>query len=246
MIRNVDILSWLQRVLRKETRGNVLSPADFNTFLSMNQRLHFDEQLRNMELTETITTSMSVYVKTKELAMTKVPVHDPLYGVYELSHLGFGHEKPLRCMAMYEGKYERKVDMVTHGEMQERMSNSLTRPTKKHPVGYIEGGKLIVYPYVASVRYTYVSTPDKAYLDYVVHANRTVRYLNEGATVTVGADETWPNQTHNSVSRTKEMEWNDEDKVAVAHRILRAVAPAIQDAGAYQLASEETQKSERL
>ena len=149
-------------------------------------------------------------------------------------------------MAMYNEKYDRKVDMVTHGEMQERMSNSLTRPTEKYPVGYIEGGKLIVYPYVKSVRYTYVITPAKAYLDYVVNTNRTVRYLEEGATVTVNSNETWPNQTNNSVSRTKEMEWNDEDKVAVAHRILRTVAPAIQDAGAYQFASEETQKSERL
>lgn len=247
MIQNKDILNWLQRVLRKEARGNILSPTDFNTFLAVNQRLRFDERMKQMELTDGVTSSMSVYVKSKLLTLDKVPIRGS--AVYGEALLPSGYEKTLSCMTDFEGLRTAKVDLVTHLEMQERMSNSLTCPSVKHPLGMIEGGKLIVYPYVASVRLTYVQTPAKAFLDYVVNtSNRTVRYLDADVDVTVGVNEVWPNKLHNEdfTSNTHEMEWSDEDKIAVAHKILRGVAPAVQDQGAFQLGSEETQKAERL
>jgi len=242
MIKNKDILDWLQRVLRKETRGNVISMRDFNTYLAFAQRLRFDWLKQQMELTGRIMRSLETYQTTEVFS----PDDETEYGEYSLSALG-GVEKPLRCMAMYDGKYV-KCDWVTQLELEERLSNSLTFPTAKHPVYVLEGGVIQLYPCPTSAKMTYIKIPEKAYLDWIVQSGRTVRYLSEGGSVNVGEGETYPNSVNNTTDAplTREMKWSQEDTVAVANMILRNIAPSIADQGAYQFSSEESAKSERL
>lgn len=249
MIRNRDILDWLQRVLRKETRGNVVSMRDFNTYLAVNQRKRFDWLMRQMELTGRVVKSLEGYQHTDVLSLSV----DGIYGKVALSALSSYLEKPLRCMYLFEGAYTR-ADWVTQLELEERLSNSLTYPTVEHPVYVMEGGEIHVYPYTAgaTVQLTYIATPPKAYLDWVVRASRTVRYLDAAQLVVLnqGQGEVYPNASDNTsnplTSLTQEMLWSQEDSISVADMILRNIAPSIADQGAYQFSSEESAKSEQL
>lgn len=241
MIKNRNILEWLQRVLRKEVRGNVLSMRDFNTYLSFAQRKRFDWLVSQMELTSRVTKSLEVYQDTETLT----GLTDE--GLYGAKAIPVDTEKVLRAMVLYGESYV-KADMVTQLELERRLDDSLTVPTQKHPVYVLQGGEAHVYPYAAGmvVSITYIKTPEKAYLDWVVKPGRTVRYLEEGAIVTLSEGETYPNGEDGGTSLTEEMYWSQEDTVAVADMLLRNISPTLADQGAYQFSSEESAKSERL
>lgn len=240
MVKNRDILTWLQRVMRKETRGNVISLNDFNTFLQFAFQKRLGFLLKNLELTGDVTQSLSVFQRT----MVINPVNGIDHGYILTDNITDGLEKPLRCI----GPNNRKIDWVTQMEYEKRVGCSLTAPTAKNPVYMIENDRIKIYPYVGveSVTLTYISTPPVPYLDWVVRASRTVRYLDEGQVVTLTQGETYPNGVNGATSKTLDMVWSDDDSVAVADMILRNIAPSVADQGAYQLGSEETIKSEQL
>lgn len=239
MVTILGVRKYIDRILKKEQRGNVLSGDDFNIFINLAQSEHFDGEKRKAEITSDIIDSLEPFIKT-ETGVTG----SPSAGDYILPT---DYEKLLGTKRLYNGAYV-GCDMVSQLEKDERDDNSLTIPTDKKPVVSIEGGYLRFIPTTnAYIKITYYRKPEELFLDWYWDANDQIIYLDEGETYTLKTDERYSDGTTSGTksSKTIDFEWiNDSDRIAIAHRVLMKLGITLPNDLAMQYGASETTKND--
>jgi hypothetical protein len=241
MITLVDIRLLIDRLTKKEQRGNVLSGEDFNTFLKVAQAEHFDVEKRKAEGTSDIIDSLRAFIVTKTdttssglVAIPTSPVYAKLLSAQRLNGSNF-----VRC------------DILSQLELEERLDNSLTVGTDALPLVSIEASNFRFYPAAYSnVKIVYYKQPTEPTLDWYYDANGSIVYLAAAETHTLGTGEyaydgivTTPTEI---TSRTVELEWADNnDRIAIAYRILTKLGVTIPNNLAVELGASEVMKSDQ-
>lgn len=229
---NRDILQSIYRVVRKEARGGVITPDDFNRMLAQETIKRYGEMRNAMEKSGEVTTSMEKYIRTTIVngASFAIPAN---------------YEKRLSSIALYNGVYTRRVDEVTQLEYEERVGNSLTKPTARNPVIYPLNGNFIVDP-SSTIKFTYMVAPATPFLDYYYDVNGNIQFLTAGQAHTLLVGETYrdgtigTNQNVNSI--TVEIDMDYDDKIAIMNGILRQLGVIIPNEGAFAYGTQEQQK----
>jgi hypothetical protein len=234
-----EMINTIYAVLRKEERGGVFTPDDFNRYVGMFARQEYDYQKEQMERTETITTAMERYVRK----VIRTP-HGSLSYNYNTKPSSF--EKHLSALALYNGTYSRKIDLVTEMEFEGRVGDALTQPTSRNPVIYYVGGYEYVFPNVGYTL-TYMVSPAVPFLDYYYDSNRRIQYLDFEQSHTLGVGEIYRDGTDsgNVTSDTIELDMDEGMQINVMNRILRVLGVSVPNEGVFHYGSQETIKSER-
>lgn len=244
MIKNVDIRNYIDRVLKKEQRGGVFSGDDFNLMLKMANQEHYDAEKAKAEVTSDITNSLRGFITS----VTSTTAQTPATGYYTLPA---DYGKLLSARRLYGSDY-RKADLVTQLEYEERLSNSLTEPSDKYPTVRIEGTRLKFDPVAyKAISVTYLKTPAEPYLDFYWDAYDKDQYMDVGDSYILGADETYllngvtKTAGDSITSLTVELDWSeDQDKIAIANRILAKMGISIPNQMAVEFGLGEVNKQE--
>jgi len=237
MIQVKTIREYIDRLTKKEQRGNILSGEDFNNYLSIAQSEYFDQEKRKAEATGDITDSLRPFIVTLNssatsgvLAIPTNPQYAKLLQAYRLS-----------------GSDYRKCDQITQMEKGDRLENSLTVPTAKYPTVSIEGSNFVFNPTTtAYVKVVYLKRPTDPFLDFYYDANQSIVYMDAGTSHTLGTDEVYRDGTSSGTvnSVTVEFEWvNDSDAIAIAHNILVKLGVTIPNNLAIELGNQKVMES---
>lgn len=232
MIQNV------YAILRKEERGGVFTPDDFNRYVAFFTREVYDEFKDEMEKNETITSHMERYV-TSVIRAQKTPVADNAYNYNDKPD---SFEKHLSALALYDNLYQRKVDLVTRMEYEERAGDILTAPSTRNPVIYYEDGVEYVHPNVG-YKLTYMVSPATPFLDYYYDANRVIQYLEVGDTHTLATGEVYRDGTSSVgyaiTNATVEIDMDEDGQKRVMNRILRLLGVTVPNEGVFAYGTQE-------
>ena len=237
MIQIATVRKYLDRLTKKEQKGNILSGEDFNTFIAISQSEHFDNQKRKAEATGDITDSLRGFITTANLSATG--------GNLDISLLS-NYAKLLQAYRYLDPTYY-PCDLVSQMEKGDRLTNSLTVPTAKNPIVSIEGSNFVFLPATSSyVKVVYLKRPTDPFLDFYYDQYRNIVYLAAGATHTLGTSEVYRDGTSSGTvnSITVEFEWTDDDDIiAIAHNLLVKLGITIPNNLAIELGSQKVMES---
>jgi hypothetical protein len=241
MLSILDVRRYIDRLSKKEQKGNIIDGDDFNIFANIAQSEHLDSVKRKADETSNILDSLSkfVYLYT---------ANNDSNGHYNYPvSTGLVYLKLISAERAYGSEFK-KCDILTGEEYAERNSNSLTLPTGKSPCVVYDQTGFKFYPETpASIRLMYYRKPLGLFLDWYVNANDEIIYLSVGGSHTLTTDEEYSDgtTTGTKTSKTVDFEWpDDSDRIAIANRILVKYGIPTTNNLAIELGSSEILKSE--
>ena len=241
ILTNKNIYLLLQRILRKESRGNVVSVDDFNRLFPVKVRERFENRKKEMERTSDITEDLERYIRVETLSESgdgRYAKPDGNGGEEFVKHLGA--LKP-------NGDSYLPVDLIT--KLEYTSMTSLTKPTERYPVVFYEEGQLVVRPSSVNVEVHYMVAPNVPFLDYH-YRNMNIVYLDEGDEVVddgvnvLKEGSSFPEG--NYISETVDSDMSDNDKLAVLYTMLAEYGVTLPDETAIQYGLSREAKHEQL
>jgi hypothetical protein len=115
------------------------------------------------------------------------------------------------------------IDLVTDEEWMFRRNDELTEPTTSYPIARIADDYIYVVPKeINNIFLYYLKQPDTPYFDYYTDDDYNIQYLAVSSTHVLTTSEVYRDGTASGTvtSISVELEWNDEDKIKILHRIL--------------------------
>lgn len=246
---NNDIYNLINFVIRKDSKGQPLTRENFTILLDTNGLDHFEILYNSYERTQEISDSLRRFKSTKtggQLSFTDSKINIPT----DYAHSGFLYYKK-------NGTDVKPVYIVDDDKFMMRQNSFIEEPTSDYPIARFVDGYIQYLPTTLDTNnftFSYLRYPISPVYDYYIDANGVVQYLAEGE----GHD--WEDgETDSSgvihyassgslsgyeyTSLTKELDFNEEDKLKVAYRILQAVGVPINEAGVYQYAEQLKRES---
>lgn len=237
MIKVATIRNYLDRLTKKEQRGNILSGEDFNTFLAIAQVEYFDQEKRKAEATGDVTDALRAFITTLNSTATSGVLAIPTNPKYS---------KLLQAYRISDTTYY-PCDEVSQMEKGDRLTNSLTVPTAKNPIVSVEGSSFVFNPATtAYVKVVYLKRPTDPFLDFYYDTYKNIVYLDASTTYTLQAGEEYRDGTGTGTvtSLTTEFEWADDmDIINIAYILLVKLGKSIPDNLAIELGSQKVMES---
>jgi hypothetical protein len=236
MITVSTIRKYLDRLTKKEQRGNMLSGEDFNTFLAIAQAEYFDQEKRKAEATGDVIDSLRSFVTTLPSTATSGVLAIPTNPEYV---------KLLQAYR-YNSNVYYPCDLVSQMEKGDRLTNSLTIPSNKYPIVSIEGSNFVFNPTTsAPVKVVYLKRPADPFLDFYYDQYRNIVYMEADTNYTITAPQEYRDGTTGTkASLTEEFEWADDmDIINIAYILLVKLGKTIPDNLAIELGSQKVMES---
>lgn len=244
---NNDILNLINFTIRKDTKGQPLTRERFTLLLDTKGLDYFEQLYDRYEQTAEMTDSLKRFKTTVSGAsltpygtnMLTLPT-DPAY-----AHKGFLYYKK-------DGTTVKPVDMLTDDEFMMRQDSVIEIPTSTYPVARMITDYIEYLPTTLdqnNFTLSYLRYPTSPIYDYYITAAGLPVYLAAGATHTWVTGETDSlGATHttgdaNWSSLTVELDFNEEDKLKIAYKIMQALAVPIDEATVYQYAEQAKNES---
>jgi len=217
---NYDIFRLINFVANKDQEG-YMQHDKFNIVLSAESRNKFDYDVRRYDYDPKARRSLRSFLREE----TGVDLDASGSASYETSLNDYAKILGMRSA---EGKY---IEVVEHdGEWYDRLTSSIKAPSTSYPVARLTADDIEIRPLgVSAVAISYIKYPSDPYMDGYIDSNDEFVYLGEGesadldATSGTGLDGSTSGTYDSS---TVEMEWEDEDKLEVAARILGSLGIA--------------------
>jgi hypothetical protein len=198
----------------------------------------FNQEYAKYELTQRISDSMRPFKAYGVLS---------LIGGYAAYPVNYKH-----LDSLMDADNSVKIDFTTYPEYLERAADTLTAPTAAHPVAYDRSGTGLFFAGTAAdanVLIAYIKKPDDPYFDYYIDVTYEIKYLTEGqAAYTLQSGEAYRTGIGSGAvtSISKELDWDDTDKIKVANIILGYLGVQLEDQASYQHSSIKEQKDAAL
>lgn len=183
---NLEIYNFLSDLIDEDVHGGNFSPKTYNyfasyaitnTFKRLVSELYGQPQERG-RISETHFNSKLLRNLIEDETVT------PTTGVVTFSSLSatYAYWGSMLTSAAYNGQI-RKVELITHNELEARLSNILSKPIARHPVAKLTKTGLVIYPTdISSVEFTYIRKPVTPQLDYYIDANKQVQFFSDATT----------------------------------------------------------------
>lgn len=234
------IYDLILATMKKDVRGNILSPADYNLYLENKNEELFNLELKVFEENSDSTDALE-QLKTKDAGIVSMP-HD----------LPVNYGKATALWYIDIDLNEIKADEVTELEYQNRKNNYITKPTAKHPVYRIREGKIYPDPATSDTwDFEYIRYPLTPYLDFYYDVNGNfvpldageVHVWTTGETDSNGDVRTFGDPDYNSL--TVEFEWKNREILSIFNMVLALVGVSINKQELSQYGMFNEQKSEQ-
>lgn len=239
---NDDILQLVNFTIRKENKGFPLTRKSFTLLLDTHGLEYYEQLYDQYERSNEVSDSLRRFKKTVSgtLSFTGNTIDIPT----DYAHSGYLYYKK-------DGTDVRPVNLVDDDTFMMMQDSVLDEPTESYPIARFTNGYIEYLPTTLdqnNFTFSYLAYPTVPYYDYYIDVNGVLQYLGAGATHTFvngeeKSDGTVISASVSYTSQTVELDFNEEDKLKVAYRILRAVGIPIDEAGVYQYAQQLSQES---
>lgn len=240
---NNDIYNLVNFIIRKDSKGQPLTRENFSLQLDIQGLAYFEELYDQYEREQEITDSLRRFKVTNSSLVAYSTNSLTLPTNY--AHSGYLYYKK-------GGTDVKPVYLVDDDKFMMRQDSFIEEPTSDYPIARFTTDYIEYLPSTLdenNFTFSYLRYPNTPYYDYYIDANGVVQYLAEDEVHSWSAGEydssgnlkvgTEPNYT----SLTEELDFNEEDKLKVAYKILKAVSIPIDEAGVFQYATEQKLES---
>lgn len=240
---NNDILDLVNFTIRKENKGFPLTRQSFTLLLDTHGLEYYEQLYDQYERTNEVSDSLRRFKTTKtgaQLSFTGNTIDIPT----DYAHSGYLYYKK-------DGTDPKPVNIVDDDTFMMMQDSVLDEPTESYPIARFTNGYIEYLPTTLdqnNFTFSYLAYPSSPYYDYYIDTNGVLQYLGAGTTHNFVSGEFRSDGSEVSASGsysslTVELDFNEEDKLKVAYRILRAVGVPIDEAGVYQYAQQLSQES---
>jgi hypothetical protein len=240
---NNDILNIINFTIRKDTNGQPLTQERFTNLLDMRGLEYFEEMYDRYEQTQEMTDSLKRFKVTNSSLTPSGTNYLTIPTNY--AHSGYLYYKK-------EGIDIRPVEIVSDDQFMMRQSSSIEVPSSSYPIARFTTDYIEYLPATLDDNYftlSYLRYPTSPVYDYYIDANGIVQYLEVGEGHNWSDGETDSsgvvhNEASTSVSgyeytsQTVELDFNEEDKLKIAAKILQSMSISINEAGVFQYAEK--------
>ena len=214
---NNDILNLINFTIKKDTKGQPMTLKTFSLLLSTKslelQEMFYDAYERTKEMTDSIRR-----FKVTKTGAQITPSGTKLTLPTDYAHEGFLYYKE-------GGTDVRPCEFVDDDQFMMRQSAVIEEPTSSYPIYRLTTDYIEYLPTTLNQSYFTFS-----YLRYVTEPFYDYYIVENGLPHSAGDDD-W-------TSLTVELDFNEEDKLKVAAKILQAVSIPINEAGVFQYAEQ--------
>lgn len=228
----------LVNIVARKDRNGALGYGDFNVLLQTETRNHFDFLIRYYERDPKARESLRPFM-VEETGLTPP--------IYLLTGSGSLSTSALSDLSFYPYKMKlranggRPIILVDDNESWYYYVNaSIKGPTVDNPIARIRDEMIEVKPDSVSVDVSYVKHPPTPYMDGYIDANDNFNFLKENVSTTLSADqEALDGSSDTSYeSKTVPLDFNEEDQLEIASRILGDLGIAYNKASLVQYANQ--------
>jgi hypothetical protein len=224
-------------IIRKDSKGQPLARENLSLLLNTNGLDYFEILYDQYERTQEYTDSLRRFKTTNS---TLSFVDNRIVIPADYAHKGFLYYKK-------GGIDVKPIHIVDDDLFMMKQNSFIEYPTEDYPIARFINGYIEYLPTTLDKNYftfSYLRYPESPVYDYYIDVNGVVHYLNEGEihTWVTGEEDSlgFQHTTGDSDwdSLTKELDFNEEDKLKIAYRILQAVGVPIDEAGVFQYAQQ--------
>jgi hypothetical protein len=178
---NADIFNLIDFIIDKEKSGGTITPDQKNLSLKTQQTRYLDILRSEYEKTGKIS---SIFEVLRKYTSSDLAIDANGYATLPNDFL-FTDGGSLYLETIGSTVYPRPIDIVTSGEWNKRLANSLRVPTTKHDIQRIVGTKIQFGALKSQyVKFQYIRKPVDPYLDYYVDSNNNLIYREvDGTTI---------------------------------------------------------------
>jgi hypothetical protein len=254
MLNNGQIFDYVNTILRKEAEGNRISPDRFENILGVVSLAYWNKHIVLFEQSKRVSNSLKRFKKSATLTIDGNGLA-PYPADYAI-------------VSQIVTSTDKYVDLVTVAEAAERNQDALTVPTATYPIAVLQGSYIQFYPKnLGTATIHYLAYPAEPVFDYVVEdATDKIWYMpvlsNLSTDGTLYEDEdsnSWSDsRAYGSVivtgashpdspslpylSRSVDLDWNDEDREMMLALILQELGVNMRDGAVENYAQISEQK----
>lgn len=246
---NNDILNLINFSIRKDTKGQPLTLERFTLILDTKSLDYFEQLYDRYEQTAEMTDSLKRFKVTTSganLDFTDYTIDLPT----DYAHKGFLYYKK-------DGTTVKPVDMLTDDQFMMRQDAAIEIPTSTYPIARMITDYIEYLPTDLdqnNFTLSYLRYPTSPVYDYYIDANGLSIYLEEGeghnwsdgetdSAGVVHYESSGSVSGYEYTSLTEELDFNEEDKLKIAYKIMQALAVPINEATVYQYAEQAKNES---
>ena len=223
-MNNHFLYKLVQFILNEEESGRALTPDNFSDLLAVSS-LELARQVVKVYEDGQDVTDIIERLKTSDTLTFTVGEANLPSDYYRKSYLLIG---------------DINAEFVTDAEFAKRKGSVLKAPSASYPIVKIAGGKVIVSPAsITTGDFNYIKKPETPFYDYYYNALGRVVYLEEDASHTLLADEEGRQGESTGAtvtSSSKELDWNDNEKLIIVGMICSKAGVNIGEAGIVEYA----------
>jgi len=236
---NDDLYNLINFAIRKDKKGQPLTRERYSLILNTSGREYQEILYDQYERTNEMSDSLRRFKVEKTGA--------------QLSFTGYAIDLPTNYVhwgALYykkDGTTVKPVEKLTDDTFVMRQDSYIEAPSSSYPVCKLSTDYIKYLPQSLdqnNFTFDYLRYPDTPFYDYYIDVNGVPHYLAAGAvhTWTTGEEDSSGN-VHTTGdadwnSLTVELDFNDEDKLKVAAKMMQAVGVPINDAGVFTYAEQ--------
>ena len=242
-LTNNDILNLINFIIRKENKGNTLTRSRFSDLLQIQGLEYFEILYDRYEQTKEMSDSLRRFKSQGSTGLTVANNKITLPADY-------AHEASLYYNK--GGTSVKPVYLATDDQFMMMQNSVLDEPTDDYPIGRLTTDYLEYRPTTLTTTLfvlDYLRYPTDAVYDYYIDANGYAHYLASGATHTWATGEIDSTGTTHTVgdpdwsSLTSELDFEEEDKIKIAYKILQTLGVTMSEAGVFQYAEQVKNES---
>jgi hypothetical protein len=240
-ITNGELFSIGLDLCKKESKGRALDPDTWGYYLDWSQRQYFEQEFAKYESTRRVSDTLLPFVIKTTLS-------------YSSKYLPENYKHIISAIVTYsevDGSYP--IDVVTIEEYMDRTGNSLLESTYSDPLMYVYRSvgddPLIRFRYELDVgdvatpdviSFAYLRNPPACIFDYYIDVEGEIQYLDELESYTLAVDGSEEyrdgSTTGTFVSISKELWWNDSDKLKILEMALMKIGVKMENGAVMQYA----------
>ena len=219
-MNNYDLYKYINFIVSEDAYGNTFSPSEFDNLLKVKSIEYHQALIKQYEIDRIMSNS----VKRFKTSVQKV-VSNGSFGLP--SDYGYVSSMLSRDYIGVGNTFKyRRVDIVTDEEWAMRVVSSIKMPTTKHPIAKILNTTVSVLPLeIDRIEFNYLRKPAVPVFILTLDANDNPTVYTSGSIV--------------------ELDFEDIDKIAIAHQILALRGVNLKEPSLVQFAAYMEQKDKQ-
>lgn len=169
-----DIYLFIKNLLKKDDRGNIISPSDYQNIIEKASETYFNSEFEKYRIAKKVPSTLEHLVYTMDISVVSGIGNVTSYMNYfpiEASYIV--NDKPINIQILDQKEYKK------------RLGTKILYPTNERPIATLYQSNFNVKPLTsATVKMDYLRFPNKPFFDYYYQNGKIITYIPPNTTYT--------------------------------------------------------------